>query len=411
MTITQQALAKIQPPPGAPASAWAVRISACWQASVKAILEVGRLLSEAKAALPHGAFGAMIESDLPFTARTAQMLMAISADPQISNPKFISHLPANWGALYDLSTLNLNEEQFEEGITKGVIAPDAERKPLINGARAIMGSRQEPDDSLDYFPTPPWATRALIERVLPVIGVNSLGSVWEPACGEGHIAEVLREYVPVVHATDIHDYGYGDIFDYLGDEHDPDDVTGVRWIITNPPFDEKALEFALRSFLHAGDGVALFVRWQWIETVGRYEKLFKPWPPTLVCPFAERVPLCKGGWKPDGSTATAYCWVVWHRNSPSWGMGLPTLLHWIPPGCREQLTKPDDGERFTAHPVIRSPMTDDSTSAHSLSLEPNTSQLERPGEALHPNGNLTVSDTRCETGAPGRSSLADVGVS
>ncbi len=30
----------------------------------------------------------------------------------------------------------------------------------INGARAIMGSRQEPDDSLDYFPTPPWATRA-----------------------------------------------------------------------------------------------------------------------------------------------------------------------------------------------------------------------------------------------------------
>jgi hypothetical protein len=29
-----------------------------------------------------------------------------------------------------------------------------------NGARAIMASRQEPADSLDYFPTPPFATRA-----------------------------------------------------------------------------------------------------------------------------------------------------------------------------------------------------------------------------------------------------------
>lgn len=38
-------------------------------------------------------------------------------------------------------------------------APDAP----VAGARSVMASRQEPDDSHDYFPTPPFATRSLIE--------------------------------------------------------------------------------------------------------------------------------------------------------------------------------------------------------------------------------------------------------
>ena len=87
---------------------------------------------------------------------------------------------------------------------------------IINGARAVMGSRQEPDDSLDYFPTPPWATRTLVEIVLPQVGINAkqLGYVWEPACGEGHMAEVLAEYTDVS-ASDVFDYGYGTVEDFL----------------------------------------------------------------------------------------------------------------------------------------------------------------------------------------------------
>ena len=41
-------------------AAWAVRIVGALRQSVEAILEAGRLLTEAKAALPHGAFTAMI---------------------------------------------------------------------------------------------------------------------------------------------------------------------------------------------------------------------------------------------------------------------------------------------------------------------------------------------------------------
>ncbi len=213
-----------------------------------------------------------------------------------------------------------------------------------NGARSIMSSRQEPDDSLDFFPTPPWATRALMERVFPQLGfIGGGGSwrAWEPACGEGHIAEVLGEYFGRVHATDIADYGYAihgvDFLDV------PD--SGWDWIITNPPFGEKTEQFVLHALEHAQVGVAMFMRVQWLDSIGRYERVFRDKPPTLIAFFAERVNLCKGRWEPDGATATAYIWLVWLKGEE------PRAPFWIPPGCREGLTHADDAVRFTMHPV------------------------------------------------------------
>lgn len=217
----------------------------------------------------------------------------------------------------------------------------------INGARALMGSRAEPDDSLDYFPTPPWATRALTQVVLPYLGISEIKSAWEPACGEGHIAEVLRETCRDVTASDIHDYGYGDhVVDFLACEHinrqtDPD------WIVTNPPFDDKAAQFVLHALNLTELGVAMFFRLQWIPTKDRYEKIFRDHPPTLVAFFSERVNLYKGRWDPDGSTATDYIWLVWIKGEQ------PRPPFWIPPGQRQLLEREGDRERFTTHPVTR----------------------------------------------------------
>jgi hypothetical protein len=76
-----------------------------------------------------------------------------------------------------------------------------------NGGRSTMAARIEPADSLDFFPTPPFGTRALVERVLPHVGVNltRANTIWESACGEGHMSEVLAEYATVI-ASDIHGY-------------------------------------------------------------------------------------------------------------------------------------------------------------------------------------------------------------
>ena len=252
----------------------------------------------------------------------------------------------------------------------------------VNGARAIAARRQEPADSLDYFPTPPWATRALIEIVLPMLGLGPcaakrpgpLGRLWEPACGEGHMSGVLIEYSDDVVATDIMGYGSaeGSPPAWIG-RHDFLDAAyagptpPADWIITNPPFADMSLQFALRALGLAQEGVALFVRQQWLEGVGRYGELFSKYPPALVAQFAERVNLKKGEWDPDGDTLTAYCWVVWIKDEDL--ANGDTSLMWIPPGQREALTRPDDIERFTAHPVRapNSPEIPDSSTLDSSS--------------------------------------------
>jgi hypothetical protein len=208
----------------------------------------------------------------------------------------------------------------------------------INGARAVMSARVEPD-GLDYFPTPPWATRALPEHILPHLGLGKrFHSVLEPAAGEGHMAEPLKEYADHVFAADLGHYGYcpGGI-DFL-------DKTiaapQVSWVIANPPTTRAlVLKFALRA-LEIAPNVAIFARLQWLETAERYHKLFRPHPPTLIAVFSERVPLHRGRWVINGSTATSYCWLVWVKGMP------PRPLFWIPPGCRKRLSKPDDPTRL-----------------------------------------------------------------
>jgi methylase of polypeptide subunit release factors len=242
----------------------------------------------------------------------------------------------------------LTAVDFEATVTAARDRARSNKAIDVGGSRAIMASRLEADDSLDYFPTPPWATRALLELVLEPLSIEFRDAVaWEPACGEGHIAEVLTEYFRDVVASDVHDYGYGDhvvdflVCEQLARKHDAD------WIITNPPFADKSEAFVLRALELARTGVAMFVRLQWLETEGRYERIFSKSPPTLIAFFAERVNLCKGRWDPDGSTATAYIWLVWMKGKK------PRAPFWIPPGCRETFAREGDVERFTQHPVAK----------------------------------------------------------
>lgn len=217
-----------------------------------------------------------------------------------------------------------------------------------NTSHAVMAQRREPPDSLDFFPTPPWATRALLTHVLWPTWIEGV-SAWEPACGEGHMSEVLREYFGDVKASDVFPYGAGQALDFL--DEIPFDKIG--WVITNPPF-KIAEDFALRGLEHADIGVALLVRSVWLEGTGRYARLFRPHPPSIVAQFCERVPMTKGRWDPNASTATSYAWVVWLKKPLFPG----TRFEWIPPGCRIALTKPDDAARFgvrTASPLFAEP--------------------------------------------------------
>jgi hypothetical protein len=207
------------------------------------------------------------------------------------------------------------------------------------------------DDEL--FPTPPWATRALTEIVLPRLHVRSLGVVWEPCAGLGHMAEVLKERATRVDATDKNVYPLG-----LGGDMDIYDVEQLDflrfdavsfdqqqdWIITNPPFGQ-AVAMAQHAMDCARHGVAFLLRIQWLESAERWA-MFQQSPPSLVAPFVERVAMCEGGWDPRCSTATGYAWFVWVKDRDGWAKparayegAFDGML--IPP-CKKAMTRASD---------------------------------------------------------------------
>jgi hypothetical protein len=124
-----------------------------------------------------------------------------------------------------------------------------------NTSHAVMSQRSEDRDSLDDFPTPPWATRAFVRHIL---GEKKVAGdvVWEPACGRGHMAQVLGESFREVRSSDVYPYGYGAVHDFVGGMAP---VGSVDWIITNPPF-RLAEQFLERALPMARKGVALLTR-------------------------------------------------------------------------------------------------------------------------------------------------------
>lgn len=213
------------------------------------------------------------------------------------------------------------------------------KKP--NGHRSVMASRIEPPDSLDYFPTPPWAVRAFCVNALSLKrgytrSMHEL-SAWDPACGEGHLLHGLRDSFGEVHGSDVYDYrkGFpvGDFLDEgLGHYWEP---PAVDWIITNPPFN-LAADFVRKALtLRPRGGVAMIMRTAWLETASRYRDVFSgDLRPSEVWISADRIPMVKGRYDPDASSATSYAWFLW--DTDGYGAQYDCALNWIPPGGRSR---------------------------------------------------------------------------
>jgi len=201
-----------------------------------------------------------------------------------------------------------------------------------NRSAAVVQQRTMPHDSLDFFPTPPWATRALFFA----LKLNSFKfdnkSVWEPGCGRGDMSRVLHDYFDEVYSSDIHDYGYGDVQDFLfnGVDYDP------TCIVANPPFN-LAQAFIFKALERASDMVAIFARSALAEGKTRYLELYNPIPPALILQFTQRVSCVPGRLDPKASLPTAYSWYIWRKGN----LTSKTQFAWIPP-CRKNLEMPGD---------------------------------------------------------------------
>jgi hypothetical protein len=216
-----------------------------------------------------------------------------------------------------------------------------------NRSTAVMQRRRHtPPDALDYFPTPPWATRALCAFLLNEGHDLSTMAAWEPACGEMHMVKPLREHFASVRASDVHRYC---------DDHELIDFALTGWtepevdfVVSNPPF-KLAEEFIHTGLKVARVGVAMLVRLAFIEGQDRHETLYSVCPPTFALQFVERVAMLEGRLVRAGtvdpfaeeegtkvSSATAYCWVIWLKGHEG-----DCRLRWIAP-CRLKLERVGD---------------------------------------------------------------------
>ena len=178
----------------------------------------------------------------------------------------------------------------------------------------------------DFYATDPNALRLFINR----FGKDNneiAQNVWEPACGQGHLAEVLEEYGHKVLATDLVNRGYGEGgIDFLADFLPDGKNTFNGDILTNPPFKvaEKFVEKAMDRLEQKGNRLFLFLKIQFLEGQKRKE-LFEKYPPKYVYVYSARQLCCKDGeFEKYTATTQCYAWYIWEK-----GFTGETTLRWI----------------------------------------------------------------------------------
>lgn len=160
------------------------------------------------------------------------------------------------------------------------------------------GGRKEDRRELDFYPTPPEVTIALMDflKLQPCV-------VWECACGNGAMADIIKSYGHSVIATDLITGG-----DFLNIHYD------VDAIITNPPFNLSS-EF-IEKALKEADIVAMVLKSQYWHAKKRFDLFIKN-PPAYILPLT---------WRPDflyqerengktGSPTLEIIWTVWIKGN------------------------------------------------------------------------------------------------
>lgn len=191
----------------------------------------------------------------------------------------------------------------------------------LNGGFKPTMKRFADLDGPDFFPTPAWATHALIENE------TFEGGIWESACGNGAMSDVLEQTGQQVTSTDMYDRGYGEGgVDFLLSNR------RAANIVTNPPYN------AAEGFVHAGlrkadRKFALLLRLAFLEGANRQRTIFTKAPPSRVWVFSERITFYPAGAVQKGTGTTAYAWFVWEKDASG-----GTDLRWFPPGYKARFS-------------------------------------------------------------------------
>ncbi len=278
------------------------------------VIEIGKLLGEAKRIAGHGSFLPWLEREFGWTEKTAERFMSVHA----LSGKFdnLSNLELPLSGLYLLaapSTPDDAREAIIERAQAGERIPIADIKQTIETIRRgiVTGVGMHPyaERGVDLYETPAPATHALLAAEQ-----FGDGAIWEIANGRGAISRVLRGAGYRVVATDLVDYGIEDAaggVDFLAQTSAPD---GVTTILTNPPF-MHADEF-VRHALALVPRAVFLLRLAFLAGVGRSD-ILEGGQLARVYVFRNRLPMLhRDGWDGPRTTSSAMdlAWFLWSRD-------------------------------------------------------------------------------------------------
>lgn len=209
------------------------------------------------------------------------------------------------------------------------------KKGLYNAYKKNNKERAE----LDFYSTPTQEVTNILNKMQLKFDNQK---ILEPCAGAGHMLLGIKNYITQnniqnveIIATDVKNRGIipqlndtfimsGDEYDFLSDNY-PFDVNSVDYIIMNPPF--STIEpFTIRALEIARQGILMLGRLQFLEARGRYDNIFKDYPPTQVYCYIDRIKCYKNGDLTNtGSSAQAYAWFYWDLMNHS----KITIFDWI----------------------------------------------------------------------------------
>lgn len=173
----------------------------------------------------------------------------------------------------------------------------------------------------DYYATDPKALEIFLKR-LKADGIELHKSIWECACGGGHLSRLLESKGYDVWSTDLIDRGYGkpntDFLKSVENEWQGD-------ILTNPPY-KYAKEFVEKALKITRNGcyTIMFLKIQFLEGKER-RKLFDKYPPKYIyVNSARQICYINGDMTKKMSSATCYCWYIWEK-----GFNGEPIIRWI----------------------------------------------------------------------------------
>lgn len=198
----------------------------------------------------------------------------------------------------------------------------------LNLEMAARNDAKTERDPYDFYATDPKTVELLLNQLEKDNIKLCRNSVWECACGNGHISEVLKKRGYSVISTDIiqREYQLDRVIDFLNLKENPYFYTDT--ILTNPPY-KDATKFVLKALeiMAQGDLIVFYLKDRFLEGAERYEKIFTKYPPRYVYCHVDRQNMAMRGEFDkycQNSNTQFFIWCIWQK-----GYKGETTVRWI----------------------------------------------------------------------------------